>query len=143
MEADIGDRTQAEGAVAAVAAQAGRLDILINNAGLMLLGPVVDADVDEWDRMISVNVQGLLYTTRAALPHLLQAAENGPRQVADVVNISSVAGRVASDGFGVYNLTNGIRWSSPPSSDWCRMPEAGPASPTALRPTSVPQSRAP
>jgi NADP-dependent 3-hydroxy acid dehydrogenase YdfG len=55
--------------------------------------------------MISVNVQGLLYTTRAALPHLLQAAENGRRRVADVVNVSSVAGRVAGDGFGVYNLT--------------------------------------
>ena len=105
VEADIGDRGQAEGAVATVAERVGRLDILINNAGLMLLGPVADADVDEWDRMISVNVQGLLYTTRAALSHLLHAAENGPRQVADVVNISSVAGRVASDGFGVYNLT--------------------------------------
>jgi NADP-dependent 3-hydroxy acid dehydrogenase YdfG len=105
VEADIGDRTQAEESVAAVVKQAGRLDILVNNAGLMLLGPVVGADADDWDRMISVNVQGLLYTTRAALPHLLHAAENGPRQVADVVNVSSVAGRVAGDGFGVYNLT--------------------------------------
>ena len=105
VEADIGDRAQAEGAVAAVVERAGRLDILVNNAGLMLLGPVVGADVDEWDRMLSVNVQGLLYTTRAALPHLIDAAENGPREVADIVNISSVAGRVASTGFGVYNLT--------------------------------------
>ena len=105
VEADISDRTQAEEAVAAVVTQAGRLDILVNNAGLMLLGPVVGADADEWDRMISVNVQGLLYSTRAALPHLLDAAENGPRHVADVVNVSSVAGRVAGDGSGVYNLT--------------------------------------
>jgi NADP-dependent 3-hydroxy acid dehydrogenase YdfG len=50
-------------------------------------------------------VESALYTTHAALPHLLQAAEDGPRQVADIVNISSIAGRVASNGFGVYNLT--------------------------------------
>ncbi len=47
----------------------------------------------------------MLYTTHAALPHLLNAAEDGPRRVADIVNISSIAGRVASNGFGVYNLT--------------------------------------
>ena len=55
--------------------------------------------------MIAVNVQGLLSTTRAALPHLLEAAEDGPRRVADIVNISSIAGRVAWNGYGVYNLT--------------------------------------
>ncbi|MDL5206609.1 SDR family NAD(P)-dependent oxidoreductase [Streptomyces sp. ALI-76-A] len=105
VEADIADRNQAEGAVEQVVERFGRLDTLVNNAGLMLLGPVVGADAEEWDRMIAVNLQGLLYTTRAALPHLLQAAEQGPRQVADIVNISSQAGRVASKGYGVYNLT--------------------------------------
>jgi NADP-dependent 3-hydroxy acid dehydrogenase YdfG len=95
VEADITDRAQAETAVQQAAGQFGRLDILVNNAGLMLLGPVAGADPQEWDRMIAVNVQGLLYTTRAALPHLLQAAEQGPRRVADIVNISSIAGRVA------------------------------------------------
>jgi NADP-dependent 3-hydroxy acid dehydrogenase YdfG len=103
--ADIADRTEAQAAVAQTVAQFGRLDILVNNAGLMLLGPVVGADPDEWDRMIAVNNQGLLYTTNAALPHLLRAAEDGPRRVADIVNISSVAGRVAGSGYGVYNLT--------------------------------------
>src|SRR5207247_11186719 len=58
-----------------------------------------------WDRMIAINNQGLLYTTHAALPHLLKAAEDGPRQVADIVNISSIAGRVAWNGYGVYNMT--------------------------------------
>ncbi|MFC9914974.1 SDR family NAD(P)-dependent oxidoreductase [Streptomyces sp. NPDC127197] len=105
VEADIADRNQAEGAVEQVVERFGRLDTLVNNAGLMLLGPVVGADAEEWDRMIAVNLQGLLYTTRAALPHLLRAAEQGPRQVADIVNISSQAGRVASKGYGVYNLT--------------------------------------
>jgi NADP-dependent 3-hydroxy acid dehydrogenase YdfG len=81
------------------------LDTLVNNAGLMLLGPVVDADPDNWERMIAINTYGLLYITRAALPYLLKAAEAGPRQVADIVNISSIAGRVAWNGYGVYNLT--------------------------------------
>jgi NADP-dependent 3-hydroxy acid dehydrogenase YdfG len=81
------------------------LDILVNNAGLMLLGPVVGADPEQWDRMIAINAQGLLYTTHAALPYLLKAAEDGPRQVADIVNISSIAGRVAWNGYGVYNMT--------------------------------------
>ena len=105
LEADITDRTQAEAAVRLAVERFGRLDILVNNAGLMLLGPVVGAHAEEWDRMIAINLQGLLYTTRAALPHLLEAAEDGPRRVADIVNISSIAGRIAWNGYGVYNLT--------------------------------------
>jgi NADP-dependent 3-hydroxy acid dehydrogenase YdfG len=105
VEADITDRTQAEVAVQQAVERFGRLDTLVNNAGLMLLGPVAGADAEEWDRMIAINVQGLLYTTRAALPHLLQAAEESPRRVADIVNISSIAGRVAWNGYGVYNFT--------------------------------------
>jgi NADP-dependent 3-hydroxy acid dehydrogenase YdfG len=103
--ADITDRAQAEAAVQRSVEHFGRLDTLVNNAGLMLLGPVVGADVEEWERMIAVNVQGLLYATRAALPHLLKSADEGPRQVADIVNISSIAGRIAWSGYGVYNLT--------------------------------------
>ena len=105
VQADISDRGQAEAAVQRVVERFGRLDILVNNAGLMLLGPIVGADTDEWDRMIAINVQGLLSMTGAALPHLLQAADDGGRRVADIVNISSIAGRVAWNGYGVYNLT--------------------------------------
>ena len=105
LEADVSDRTQAEAAVQQTVATLGRLDTLINNAGVMLLGPVQDAPIDEWERMIAINLNGLLYCAHAALPHLLAAAQDGPRRVADVVNISSVAGRVARSGSGVYNLT--------------------------------------
>jgi NADP-dependent 3-hydroxy acid dehydrogenase YdfG len=103
--ADVTDRAQADDAVARTVAGLGRLDTLVNNAGVMLLGPVAGAPVDEWERMVSINVMGLLYCARAALPHLLQAAESGPRNVADMVNISSVAGRVARGGSAVYNAT--------------------------------------
>jgi NADP-dependent 3-hydroxy acid dehydrogenase YdfG len=71
----------------------------------MLLGPIAGAPLDEWQRMVDLNVLGLLYCARAALPHLQRAAAEGPRQVADMVNISSVAGRFARPGNGVYALT--------------------------------------
>src|SRR3954463_2349432 len=85
-QCDIADKTQAERAVQTVVDRFGRLDILINNAGLMLLGPIVGAETAEWERMLDVNVRGLLYMTHTALPHLLSAAESGSRKVADVVN---------------------------------------------------------
>lgn len=103
--ADITNRSEAEAAVEKVIDRFGRLDILVNNAGLMLLGPVVGADVEDWERMIAINQNGLLYMTHAALPHLLAAADQGPRRVADIVNISSIAGRVAWANYGVYNMT--------------------------------------
>ena len=105
LECDVTDRAQATQLVADTHEHFGRLDIVVNNAGVMLLGPIVDAPVEEWDRMIALNLQGLLYVAHAALPHLLTAAEDDPRHVADIVNISSVAGRVAGRNAGVYNLT--------------------------------------
>lgn len=105
IEADVTAREQAQALVEQTVAELGRLDTLVNNAGVMLLGPAVGAPMEEWERMIAVNVQGLLYCAHAALPHLLAAAEDSPRSVADMVNISSVAGRVARNGSGVYNAT--------------------------------------
>jgi NADP-dependent 3-hydroxy acid dehydrogenase YdfG len=105
IEADVSDQSAAAAAVQRTVDELGRLDTLINNAGVMLLGPIQDAPLEEWETMISVNVRGLLYCAHAALPHLLKAAEDAPRQVADLVNISSVAGRVPRLGSGVYNLT--------------------------------------
>ncbi|GAB3396733.1 SDR family NAD(P)-dependent oxidoreductase [Humibacter soli] len=105
VEADITDREQARDAVARTVAEFGRLDILVNNAGVMLLGPIEDAPIDEWDRMLDLNLRALLSVTEAALPHLLEAAEKAPRRVADLVNISSTAGRQVKRGSAVYNLT--------------------------------------
>jgi NADP-dependent 3-hydroxy acid dehydrogenase YdfG len=103
--ADVTEREQAVQAVAETVERLCRLDTVINNAGVMLLGPVVDAPVEEWERMVDVNLKGLLYVAHASLSHLLQAAATDPRRVADLVNISSVAGRVARSGSGVYNAT--------------------------------------
>ena len=97
--------TVAVAAVERTARDLGRLDIVINNAGVMLLGPIVDAPVEEWDRMVALNLQGLLYVAHAALPHLLAAAEREPRHVADLVNVSSVAGRRVGAGGGIYQMT--------------------------------------
>jgi NADP-dependent 3-hydroxy acid dehydrogenase YdfG len=105
IQTDVTDQAQAGRLVSQTVEQLGRLDTVVNNAGVMLLGPVEDAPVEEWDRMIALNLQGLLYVAHAALPHLLAAAEDEPRHVADLVNISSVAGRTARKGSGVYNLT--------------------------------------
>jgi NADP-dependent 3-hydroxy acid dehydrogenase YdfG len=105
IETDVTDQEQATAAVQRTVEELGRLDIVVNNAGVMLLGPILDAPTEEWDRMVTLNLQGLLYIAHAALPHLLKAAEGQPRRVADLINISSVAGRVARSGSGVYNLT--------------------------------------
>jgi NADP-dependent 3-hydroxy acid dehydrogenase YdfG len=105
IEADVTDREQAISTVETTASELGRIDIVVNNAGVMLLGNIVDAPVEEWDRMIDLNLKGLMYVAHAALPHLIKAAEQEPRRVADLVNISSVAGRRVGQGGGVYQAT--------------------------------------
>jgi len=99
IEVDVSNEAQARGFVEQAHSDLGGLDGLVNNAGVMLLGPVQDADTDEWRRMIDVNVLGLLYCTHAALP-LIGEAGGG-----DIVNVSSVAGRNAAAGAAVYNFT--------------------------------------
>jgi NADP-dependent 3-hydroxy acid dehydrogenase YdfG len=105
IQSDVTDQEQAIAAVDRTVDELGRLDILVNNAGQMLLGPIEGAPTEEWERMIDINLKGLINTTHAAVPHLLAAAEDPARNCADLVNISSVAGRLARSGSGVYNLT--------------------------------------
>jgi len=99
IEADVADEESARHFVNAANEQLGGLDILVNNAGVMLLGPVAGADTEEWRRMMEVNGLGLLYCTHAALP-IMGEARSG-----HIVNVSSVAGRSAAMGAGVYNFT--------------------------------------
>src|SRR5215210_6155217 len=98
-EVDVSDEEQARGFIQAAHDELGGLHALVNNAGVMLLGPVADADTDDWRQMVAVNLLGGLYCTHAALP--LMAGSGG----GDIVNLSSVAGRRADAGAAVYNMT--------------------------------------
>ena len=99
IETDVGDEASARAFVEGAREQLGGLHGLVNNAGVMLLGPVEGADTDQWRRMIDVNCLGLLYCTHAALPIMREEGAG------HIINISSVAGRVAALGSAVYNLT--------------------------------------
>ncbi|SHN26624.1 SDR family NAD(P)-dependent oxidoreductase [Cryptosporangium aurantiacum] len=105
VEADITDQEQAARAVSDTLDRFGRLDVLINGAGVALRGTALRTTLGEWDRMIALNLSALVHLTHAALPHLIDAVASSPRQVADIVNIGSVAGRIAHQGGSVYHLT--------------------------------------
>jgi NADP-dependent 3-hydroxy acid dehydrogenase YdfG len=96
---------QVRAAVEQTVAAFGRLGILINNAGVTRSGPVEGAAVSDWEHMVQVNLMGSLYCARAALPFLLTAAEDGPREVADLVNVSSLSGRNYRKDSAVYCAT--------------------------------------
>src|SRR4051794_13058783 len=96
---DVADNASAAALVHRAHNELGSVDVLVNNAGVMLLGPILGANLEEWERMVHVNLLGLMYCTHAALPIMQQQGRG------DIVNVSSVAGRVASFGSGVYNAT--------------------------------------
>ena len=99
IEADISDKEQAKSLVDQANKELGGLDGVVNNAGVMLLGPVLGAETDDWKTMLDVNVYGLLLCTHAALP-IMKESRGG-----DIVNVSSTAGRIANAGSAVYNMT--------------------------------------
>jgi NADP-dependent 3-hydroxy acid dehydrogenase YdfG len=96
---DVTDRGQVKSLVDAAAAGFGRVDVVINNAGLMPQSLLERLKVDEWDRMIDVNIKGVLYGIAAALPHM-QRQKSG-----HIINVSSVAGHKVGPGFAVYSAT--------------------------------------
>jgi NADP-dependent 3-hydroxy acid dehydrogenase YdfG len=96
---DVADADSARSLIETTKFELGRIDVLVNNAGVMLLGPINGADIEHWQRMVNVNVLGLMYCTHAVLP-VMQEQGGG-----HIVNVSSVAGRVARFGSGVYNAT--------------------------------------
>jgi clavulanate-9-aldehyde reducatase len=96
---DVVDEESANAFVERTNAELGGLDVLVNNAGLMLLGVVEGADTEQWRQMLDVNCLGLLYCTHAALP-IMREAGGG-----HVVNVASTAGRRAGMGAAVYNMT--------------------------------------
>jgi NADP-dependent 3-hydroxy acid dehydrogenase YdfG len=99
LDLDVTDEASCRDAVARTGSELGGLDVLVNNAGVMLLGTIVGADTEDWRRMLDTNVLGLMYMTHAAIDGMVDQGSG------DVVNISSTAGRTARAGVGVYNAS--------------------------------------
>ena len=99
MATDVTQRDQVQKLVDAAVQTYGRVDVMINNAGLMPQAPLERLKVDEWDRMIDVNIKGVLYGIAAALPYMKQ------QKAGHFINVSSVAGHRVGPGFAVYAAT--------------------------------------
>lgn len=107
----------------------GRIDVLVNNAGVMLMAPMAQTKVDEWDKMIDVNIKGVLYGIAAALP-IMQAQKSG-----HFINVSSVAGLKVSGGVGtVYSAT---KFAVKAISEGLRMEVGGDIRTTTIYPGAI------
>lgn len=99
METDVTRREQVQALVDAAVKAYGRIDVIINNAGLMPQSPLERLKIDDWDRMIDVNIKGVLYGIAAALPYMKQ------QKAGHIINVSSVAGHKVRPGGVVYSAT--------------------------------------
>ncbi|KAA2258903.1 SDR family oxidoreductase [Solihabitans fulvus] len=100
--ADVTDDEQIAAAAKRVAAELGRVDLLVNNAGVMLADPITDLRADQWQRMIDTNLTGVLRVFAAFLPALVESAEHG---TADLLTVSSLGAKVTFPGYSVYGAT--------------------------------------
>lgn len=103
--ADLTNKDEAEKVVKTTIEKYEHLDILVNAAGIMLNGDSIETPVADWDTMVNINLRGLMYITKAALPYLQVNARVAQRKVSDVINISSVGGRFASPQVAIYSAT--------------------------------------
>lgn len=112
---DVSKRDDVETLIRTAMEVHGQIDVLINNAGIMPVAPMEMTKVDDWDRMIDVNVKGLLYGIGAALPHMKE------KGAGHIINVASVAGHKVFPNFTVYCATKhavraiseGLRMESP------------------------------
>jgi NADP-dependent 3-hydroxy acid dehydrogenase YdfG len=99
VQTDVSDREQVAALVGAAIASYGRIDVMLNNAGLMPHSPLERLKIDDWDRMIDVNIKGVLYGIAAALPHMIAQGSG------HIISVSSVAGHKVRPGSTVYSAT--------------------------------------
>jgi NADP-dependent 3-hydroxy acid dehydrogenase YdfG len=125
---DVTQREDVKGFVDTAVKEFGRLDVLVNNAGVMLVGPLDELKVDEWDRMIDVNIKGVLYGIAAALP-VMRAQNSG-----HVINVSSVAGHRVGPGSSVYS---GTKWAVRAISEGFRQEASASIRSTIISPGAV------
>jgi NAD(P)-dependent dehydrogenase (short-subunit alcohol dehydrogenase family) len=135
IEADVTDRDALVAAAGRVREELGRVDVLVNNAGIMLLGPFTTEQREDYRRMVEVNLLGAITTTEVFLDQI--TAGGG-----DIVNISSVAGRVARAGNGVYGRRSGASTAGRSRCGRSCCPTSGSrsSSPAPWRPSCPPTS---
>lgn len=126
---DVTDKHQVASVVAAVVADFGGIDVIVNNAGLMPIRPMVEVNTDEWDAMIDVNLKGVLYGIAAVLPRFV-AQDSG-----HIINVSSVAGvKVFAPGGTVYS---GTKFAVRAISEGLRQEVGGKIRVTSIEPGAV------
>ena len=105
MTTDVTDREQVKALVDAAVQNFGRVDVMLNNAGLMQQSPLERLKVDEWDNMIDINIKGVLYGIAAAMPHMQR------QKAGHIINVSSVAGHKITPAGAVYSATKHAVWA--------------------------------